>query len=379
MSNPFSLSIAQADNFCNREKEIQDLVRHARNGNNVLLYSPRRYGKTSLVKRTFDLLDQEGMLTVYVDLFPILSEKDMVSRLSSALIRGMGRGVNQQTLSERLKNLFKRVVPSIEIKPDGYSVSLRFDQGDESGALLEDVLEGLYRYVTRREAPACVALDEFQEITELPESKRIEGTFRSHIQLHREISYVFIGSRRRILKEMFSDKSRAFYKSAFAYPLREIPRKDFADYISARFERSGKICPQGIAGAIYDRVRGYPYYVQKLASIAWDLSQKECDPAIVQSSYRALIEMETADFEATWSALTLVQRTVLKALALESPRSPYSREFLERHGLSVGGTQRAFRVLLSMDLVEKESDGSYRVTDPVICAWIKHLNDFKAM
>ncbi len=375
MSNPFSLSIAQADSFCNREKEIQDLVRHARNGNNVLLFSPRRYGKTSLVKKTLDLLDQEGMLTVYVDLFPILSEKDMVSRFSSALIRGIGRGVNQQTLAERLKDLFKRVIPSIEIKPDGYSVSVRLDQSNESGALLEDVLESLYRYVTSRGVPACVALDEFQEITELPESKRIEGLFRSHIQLHREISYVFIGSRRRILKEMFSDKSRAFYKSAFAYPLGEVPRNDFVDYIRAHFERSGKICPQGIAGTIYDRVRGYPYYVQKLASIAWDLSQKECDAAIVQSAYKALVEMETADFEATWSALTLVQRTVLKAMALEAPHLPYAREFLERHGLSVGGTQRAVHVLLSMDLIEKESDGSYRLTDPVMCAWISHWTD----
>jgi len=80
--------------------------------------------------------------------------------------------------------------------------------------------------VTQRNARACVALDEFQEITELPESKKIEGLLRSHIQLHSEISYFFIGSRRRILQEMFSDKSRAFYKSAFAYPLKEIPKKN---------------------------------------------------------------------------------------------------------------------------------------------------------
>lgn len=370
MPNPFSLSIAQGTHFCNREKEIQDLVRHAHSGNNVLLFSPRRYGKTSLVKRALDLLAGEGFLTVYVDLFPVISERDMVSRLSSALFKGVGRGLSRQTLAARLKDLFKRLIPMIEVTPDGYSVSVRLDQNSESGALLEDLLEGLYRYVTQRGIQACVALDEFQEITELPESKRIEGLFRAHIQTHREVSYFFIGSRRRILQEMFSDKGRPFYKSAFAYPLREVPKAAFVSYIQTHFQESGKVCPPAVAEDIYTRVRGYPYYVQKLASIAWDLTGEECTAQVVQSSYEALIAMETADFEATWSALTLIQRTVLKALALESTALPYSRGFLERHRLTVGGTQRAVRVLISMDLVEKEQGPGYRLTDPVMGAWI---------
>lgn len=204
----------------------------------------------------------------------------------------------------------------------------------------------------------------------LQESKRIEGLFRAHIQSHREVSYLFIGSRRRILQEMVSDKGRAFCKSAFAYPLREVPKDDFVLYIQTHFKQGRKVCPPAVAEEIYNRVGGYLYYVQKLASIAWDLTGEECTAQVVQSSYEVLIEMETADFEATWSALTLIQRTVLKALALESTTLPYSREFLERHRLTVGGTQRAVRVLVSMDLVEKEPGPGYRLTDPVMSAWI---------
>jgi hypothetical protein len=370
MPNPFSLSIAQGTSFCNREKEIEDLLRHGRNGDNVLLFSPRRYGKTSLVRRILDHLAEDGFLTVYVDLFPIISERDLVSRFSSALVKGIGRGLDHRTLAARLKDLFKRLIPSIEVKPDGYSVSMRFDQASESGPVLEDLLEGLYKYVLKRDLRACVALDEFQEITELPESKRIEGILRSHIQLQREVSYFYIGSRRRTLQEMFTDKGRAFYKSAFTYALREISKKDFVGHIQSHFSGSDKGCPPAVAEEIYDRVRGYPYYVQKLASIAWDLSEAQCDAEVVRSAYDALIEMETADFEATWSALTLIQRSVLKALALESTALPYSREFLERHRLTVGGTQRAVRVLVSMDLVEKDQDGRYRLTDPIMSAWL---------
>ncbi len=371
MVNPFGLGIARGDRFCNRETEIQDLLRHGRNGDNVLLFSPRRYGKTSLVRKTLDQLETEGFLTVYVDLFPIVSERDLITRFSSALLKGIGRGVDDRTFAVRLKDLFKRLIPSIELKPDGYSVSMRFDQTSESGPLLEDLMEGLHRYVTQRDARACVALDEFQEITELPESKRIEGLLRSHIQLHSEISYFFIGSRRRILQEMFSDKSRAFYKSAFAYPLKEIPRKEFADYINEHFSKTGKACPSVVSEEIYDRVRGYPYYVQKLASISWDLTTEKCDGQVVQAAYEALVEMETADFEATWSALRLSQRTILKALALESTAVlPYSREFLERYHLTIGGTQRVIRTLLSLDLVEKHEAGKCRLTDPLMGNWL---------
>ena len=370
MSNPFSLAIAQGTSFCDRKKEIKDLLRYAGNGDNVLLFSPRRYGKTSLVRRALDRLAEEGFLTVYVDLFPIISERDLVSSFSSALVKGIGRGLDHRTLAARLKDLFKRLIPSIEVKPDGYSVSVRFDQASDSGPLLEDLLEGLQKYVNKRDLRACVALDEFQEITELPESKRIEGILRSHIQQQKKVSYFYIGSRRRILQEMFSDKGRAFHKSAFTYPLREIPKKDFLSHIQRHFSESGKACPPTVAEEIYERVRGYPYYLQMLASIAWDLSKAQCDAEVVRFAYSALIETETADFEATWSALTLVQRSVLKALALESTALPYSREFLERHRLSVGGTQRAVRVLVSMDLVEKDREGRYRLTDPIMSAWL---------
>ena len=115
MSNPFSLAIAQGTGFCDGEKEIKDLLRHGRNGDNVLLFSPRRYGKTSLVRRTLDRLSEEGFLTVYVDLFPIISERDLVSRFSSDLVKGIGRGLDHRTLAARLKDLFKRLIPTIEV------------------------------------------------------------------------------------------------------------------------------------------------------------------------------------------------------------------------------------------------------------------------
>jgi hypothetical protein len=170
---------------------------------------------------------------------------------------------------------------------------------------------------------------------------------------------------------MFSNKGGAFYKSAFSYTLREIAREDFVPYIESRFQKTGKTCPRAVAEKLYDAVRGYPYYVQKLASVAWDRTMKRCTADSVQEAYRMLLDMERIDFEGIWDGLALIQKSVLKALANEPTPSPYSREFLERHRLSVGGTQKAMKALLSRDLIERGSENTYRLTDPVMEAWLK--------
>ncbi len=370
MRNPFTLGIVKKKDFCDREKEIDDLLRYAENGQNVVLFSPRRYGKSSLVSQVFELLAGKGLLTIYVDLFPISSERDFVTRFSTAIFRSIGKGADPRTMAAKFKNLFSRFVPSIEVRPEGYSVSVKFDPTAETGFLLEDIMDGLYRYVRKKGLRACVALDEFQEITELPESKKIEGTLRSHIQFHTEIAYFYIGSRRRILSDMFTNKSRPFYKSAFLYTLKEISKKDFLSYIGKRFKDTGKVCPTEVAEKIYDTVRGYPYYVQKLSSIAWDITKKECSEKTFEEAYGILLDIESMDFEGIWSGMTLIQKSLLKAIAGDPTSSPYSREFLERHRLSIGGTQKAMQVLFSRDLIEKDPDGRYRLTDPVLGAWL---------
>lgn len=371
MRNPFTLGIVQRKDFCNRDAEIKDLLRYARNGDNVILFSPRRYGKSSLIKIVLERLEKEGFVAVYVDLFPITSEQDFISRFSSGLLKGIGRGVDPRNLGERIANLFKRMIPSIEVKPNGYALTVKFDQTVETGLLLDDLMEGLYGYVERKKLKACIALDEFQEITELPDSKKIEGILRSHSQLHKEIAYFYVGSRRRILNDMFLNKSRPFYKSAFSYALREVDKVEFVEYIGKRFKNTGKTCREAIAEKLYDLVRGYPYYVQKLASIAWDASEKECNSKVLDAAYHVLVTMETIDFEGIWSGLTLIQKAVLKAIAKEPTVSPYGREFLEKHRLSIGGTQRAIKALFSKDLIEKDDKSIYRLTDPVMEAWLR--------
>ena len=371
LRNPFRLGIVPKEDFCDRKKEIEDLLRYARNGDNIVLFSPRRYGKSSLVNLVLDLLEKEGFLPVYVDLFPISSEQDFISRFSAGVFKGIGRGADPRTIVDKAANLFKRLIPSIDVKPDGYSISAKFDRSTETGLLLDDLMSGLYTYVKKKKLRACIVLDEFQEITELPETKKIEGILRSQIQFQKEIAYFYVGSRRGILNDMFLNRSRPFYKSAFLYTLKEILKDDFVSYIEKRFRDTGKLCTSEVAIQIYDMARGYPYYVQKLGSIVWDMTEKKCNPDVIKQAYRILLNMEAVDFEGIWNGLTLIQKSVLKAIAKEPTSSPYAREFLERHRLSIGGTQRAMKVLFSRDLIEKDGENRYRLTDPIMESWLR--------
>ncbi|MCG6533307.1 MAG: hypothetical protein L7F78_01155 [Syntrophales bacterium LBB04] len=375
MRNPFNIGVAEEkDDFCDRTAEKEDLLRYARNAQKVVFYSPRRYGKSSLMYQVQRQLANEGFLNAYADFFPVTSEREMIGTFASAVFRGIGRGVDPRTLYDKLKGVFLRFVPAIEATPEGFSISAKFDRDAKPNLLLEDILDGIRTFVKQKKLAACIVLDEFQEIVNLPESKRVEGILREHLQRQKEIAYFFVGSRRRILLDMFTDKSRPFYKGAFHYSLKEIPREEFVPFIAHKFTKTGKKCSKENAASIYDLVRGYPYYVQKLAYQAWDLTEKECTDAFVQRAHKLLIQIEAADFEGIWSGLALVQRALLKAIAKQPTKSLYNKEYLERYDLSVGGAQRALEALRARDLVEKDEEGKFRLTDPIMAAWLTEGN-----
>jgi len=371
--NPFSIGIVQSDgDFCNRVEEKNTLIQHAANGNNVVLYSPRRYGKSSLVGRVQDELRKQGFVTVYVDLFPVISEKDFFLRVAGALYRGLGSGINPKTFMEKAGEFFRMI--TVEVTHEGYKIYARADSSVPTEQQVEELLAGMQTYVTKYKLRVHVALDEFQEITILPQAKKLEGILRSQMQRHRDISYFYVGSRRRILRDMFSNRSRPFYKSAFPVVLQEITPEDFVLFIMDKFSASGKSCSKDAAEEIYRLVRGYPYYVQKLSLFVWDMTERIVEPSAVQRSYAELVKSEEAEFVGTWSGLTLNQKKLLRAIADEPTYSPYGKDFLARYDLSVGGAQGAMKTLLELDIVEQVAEGEkklHRVTDPVLGVWAK--------
>lgn len=373
MINPFTLGIVTGNDFCNRSQEKRELASRAMNSQNVVLCAKRLIGKSSLVKQVLKEVAQQGLLTVYTNIFSISSEKEFISKLAAAIATGIyKRASDHRSWGERFAHLFSKIRIGVETSPQGVEFTAGFDKTMEFTLLLEDLMIGLYRYVEEHGLRAVIAIDEFQEITELPTPKKIEGTLRQYMQEYRNISYIYVGSRRRALLEMFTDKKRPFYKSAFTHTLEEISKAEFAPYISAKFTRSGKQCPLEVAHKIYEAVSGYSYYVQKLSSLCWDLTETKCSGETVKKAYAALLAMEApSDFEGIVGGLSLGQKAVLKAIAKEPTSSPFARDYLAAHSLSQGSVQRAIEALTLRDLIEKKN-GVYRLTDPVMGEWLNN-------
>lgn len=371
MKNPFTIGlIEKEEEFCNRQGERKELLQYAKSGRNVVIYSPRRYGKSSLVKILQGELSQDGFLTAYIDLFPVLSSTDVTQRIVVGLMKGLGKGIDPRSFLEKIKNIFHRIRPSIVLEPEGVQISVQLEPHADPLIFLEDCLEGIGNWVKKMKKSAFVVFDEFQEVTQLPESKKIEGLMRSKIQSHRDIAYFFVGSRRSVLKDIFTTKNRPFYKSAFLYSLGKIPQQEFVDFLIRNFKNSGKKCSQELCQKIYMYTQGYPYYVQKLASLVWDRSDSGVTIETLEHAYGALLQSETPDFEAHWSGLTNAQKHLLQALARVPTASPFSKDYLKQHELSLGGVQKALKVLIEKDLIEK-TDAGYLLTDPMMAEWLK--------
>jgi uncharacterized protein len=370
--NPFSIGhILPGEPFCDRKREIEELTTHARNSGSVVLFSPRRYGKTSLVKRVMADMEEKGFASTYGDFFSVTDKRSFIQKLALMVTKSTGEAVGSGSWTDTLKGLFKRIIPSIEIKPEGLSIEIRYDDKVEVPYLIEDIFTGLFRHLSRKKLKCIMVFDEFQEITRLEEGKAIEGALREQLQESRSLSCFFVGSRRRILQDMFMDSRRPFYKLCFPFRLENIPREDLTTYIIGQFSRTGKECSRDIAGQMYDYVEGYTGYVQKLAHFLWDMTKRKATDEALCRAKEKLLSMESEDFQGVFAGLTRMEKQLLLALAVEPTDKPFSREYLAGHGLSLGGVQKNLKSLVDKDIVDSElaRTGVYRLTDPLFAKW----------
>ena len=370
--NPFKLTpILAGEPFCDRDKEVADLLKHALNSTHVVLFSPRRLGKTSLVLRVMDRFKDKRLLAGYIPLASVLGQEDFVSKLTAGVIKCLGKDITSGSLVEQLKKFFTRIIPSIDLKPEGVSISARYDRDAPFHVLAEDIFESLNRYLENKNTRCLLVFDEFQQITELHENSTIEPVLRENIQMSSRISCFFVGSRRRILKEMFMDNKRPFYKMAVSYQLDKIPQQDLVTFIADQFGKTGKKCDSNQAIKMYAEMEGHTYYVQKLAHFVWDQCDKRVSDEMVSAVAKEILEIEAGDFQNIFDALNQTEKRLTVALAARPTSSPYERSFLDRFHFPSSSIQRPLRSLLDKDIIEVGKDRVYQVTDPLFARWCR--------
>jgi hypothetical protein len=368
MRNPFYLQEVPVNaTFCNRVVELNELQSFAESKANVVLYSPRRFGKTSLVKRVQKALSDKGAVTIFSDFFGVASLEDVASRLAKAVF----------AVTHKNERLWKRALQTIRsyrpiLRPDaegGLSLSVEASSSGRGGIeLLEETIASLGDFISGTDALVHIALDEFQEIVTLKEALQIEATLRTEIQ-RQKASYFFVGSRRRVLLGIFNDRQRPFFQSAINYPLKALPEREFEAFLRMQFQAGGKPCDEDLARSIAARVSNHPYYTQKLAFLVFE-SGDVVSMETAAIGYQRLIASERPVFEAIQQGLSPHQRLLLRAIALEPTSQPMANAYIRKHRLgSIGGVQHSLKQLSEMDLIEK--DERWEVVDPLFALWLR--------
>ena len=370
MSNPFILKVVPPDSpFCNRTRELRELSAHVQNYANVVLFSPRRYGKTSLVKKLQFRLKRKKFFSIYTDFFMVATVNDMAARIAKSVYALLHRRESLLKKGARYLRTIKGFRPVFKPSLDGgLSLTVEPESPHVSGIdLLDKVMEDLGEFIRLESGGVHIVFDEFQEITEIKDVS-VEGVLRRHIQEH-QASYFFVGSRRRILLDIFNQRTRPFFQSAIMYPLEPLPHDELSAFLVDQFGKGGKRCPESLAEKIANKVVQYPYYAQLLAYYVFEVSGRTVKEEDMEAGFEKLLASERYGYEAIVQGLTGPQIALLRALATDPDARILSAEYMGRHRLTIGGVQYARDKLEALDLIEKH-DNVWRIVDPVFASWL---------
>jgi hypothetical protein len=376
MPNPFVYGEIVPDGaFADREVELDRLVSDLGDGQKVFLISPRRYGKSSLVRRALTALTRRGALTVDVTVSAYSSYVAFLEGYARALTASESRW---QRARDWLTDVVTSTRPEIRLEqeptgPGRFAVAFPMVRTERDVTRLANELFALPgRIAQERKRMVVVALDEFQAIEGF-NGGSVEHSLRAAAQQQRQVGYVFSGSEPSLMEKMIGPR-RPFYKAGPVMRLEKIPGDVFAEFIEERFTASGIKPEPGLGAAVVDLAGNLPYDVQRLAHETWDdvratgVRRATLDH-LHQTLGRLLSEQETM-FEAVWQRLTLAQRAVLRASVLQGGRELLSADTRARYRLGgPSSIQASLAALVKQDLLLKEG-GRYVVVDSLLREWV---------
>src|SRR5215217_6539574 len=373
--NPFRFGpLALDEAFTDRQAEIDSLLADARNGQDVVVFAPRRYGKSSLVWRVAQELIKEDVLVAQVDLMRTPTKDQLAAKLAKTIHEELSTRL--WNAKERLKVFAGlRLTPTITIDPNDGAVSFSFDARaapEDIDATLEELLTMLGRIAADRGRRVVLVLDEFQEVVDIDPA--LIKLMRSVFQEQPEVAHIYLGSKRHMMRQIFNDENEPFWRSAKQIQLGVIPPGEFASYARARFEQTGKELGTDACEGALNLTGGHPYATQQLFYFLWEATPAGLagDPPAVDRALDATLRSEHSHFSLIWDGVSSAQKRVLQALAQESPGRPLSSDFQRRHSLPATPTiQTALAALERGELVKRARRGEYQIAEPFLMEWVQ--------
>ncbi|MCD8387248.1 MAG: ATP-binding protein [Bacteroidales bacterium] len=368
--NPFLIYGYQGpEYFCDREDETNALCSALTNGRNVTLMSTRRMGKTGLIFNTFHQLNEKepSIKCFYIDIFSTNSLKGFIQLLAQAIL-GQLDTISEKWLN-RLSEFFKSCRPKIATDPFSGTPTVTLDiQPDQA----ETTLKEIFAYLTHSGKECVIAIDEFQQISEYPE-KGTEALIRSYIQFMPNVHFIFSGSKRHIMNEMFSSPKRPFYQSTQKMNIDSIDQKKYYQFAAAHLKSKGITMPEEVFSKIYSSLYGHTWYIQRVLNKIYEIGQSPVSEANVDEVMRMIINEEEYNFQKLYSMLTANQQQLLQAVAAEGTvKAINSSEFIQKYQLkATSSVNRALAYLLDNEFILDNLDG-YQVYDRFMALWLRN-------
>jgi uncharacterized protein len=375
-TNPFTFGdLALDEAFTDREDEVAELTSDMRNGQNVLVYAPRRYGKSSLVLKAAQEALRRKALVGYVDLMKTPTKERFAAALAKTIYSDIASPIGQAL--EKAAELFRdlRIRPTMEVDPSDGSLRFSFQAGRRTTDIdetIERLLEKLGELAADRKRRVVIVFDEFQEVLAL--DKRFPNLMRAVFQAQPEVSHIYLGSKRHILERIFNDRNEPFWRSAKQLEVGMIPPAKFAAFIRARFEQTGKKIDDDALERLFEATGGHPYGTQELAYFTWELvpARGTATPAEIEEALARVLRSEQNHFAQLWDAAPHPQRLLMLALAEEPAARIYSADYQSRHELPANPTlQTALAGLVHKEIVGRSRDGEYRIIEPFLADWLE--------
>ena len=357
------------DNFTDRIEETKRIKLDFENGINVILISPRRMGKTSLIKKVISEMDSPEIKVVYMDIYDCRSEYDFYNRFAETMMKSTGNQLEQ--VMENIKRFLVRVSPKLSFSPEPnseFSVSLGITPRDYSP---EEILDLPERIAKEQGIRIVVCIDEFQQIGEFADSLTVQKRLRGVWQHHQHVSYCFFGSKKHLMENIFQSRRMPFYQFGEMLHLKCIPTEYWMPFICSRFEKYGKKISEEYAARICHTVKNYSSYVQQLAWNVMAETEIEENEESFTEGFNALLEQNSSLFIQQTEGLTTYQLNFIRLLCNGIHSGFNTQSVVEQYSLgSKSNVDRIKKCLIDRELITIEKEGVC-LADCVFELWFK--------
>ncbi len=369
-TSPFKFgTVVTSMHFVNRETEKTHLINNFKNSINTIILSPRRWGKSSLVKEASRLCNDEYIKFCFIDMLFVRNEEEFYTVYAKEVLKQTSSKFEEVIATS--KEFFKQLIPKITFSADFQNeFSIGFDW-NEIKKNRDEILNLPEKIALKKGIKIVICIDEFQDMKNFKDSVDFEKTLRSCWQLHQNVSYCLYGSKRHLINEIFNKKSNPFYRFGDIFPLKKIAKEHWVPFLINKFNEYSIDISNDLASLIVDKVSAHPYYVQQLAYNVWTFCKDSVTVEVIEEAMQQLFNSNQILFEKELESLSNTQVNMLKAI-VNGETQLTSANVMNNYKL---GTPR--NVSKNRDILEKKdiidfSEKNYTFVDPIFEAWIKN-------